>query len=1403
MNGRSRLLAATIANVLIIASTYAASDESIRGKMVDRSTSRTVAPTANMEFDTSLDGLTGHSDVRVRDLELMRKSVSTLPREQATEMQTLSDADQGALFESGRDELLPSSRERLTRIAENLRHRSNLRILVIGHADAQRLSPATRKRFENNQKLSEARAYQVAQFLRLKLALNPTSFTIVGKGDTEPVASNATPEGMARNRRVELQVWYDVEKPVTAQAPVDPERSLCSTSTALSAAPMSITVDGRPLEGIDNLTEADHQRCVDVAVNRHDIQIQFDPLKTEPALNITAWPSSVVAGKPVELIPYSNYVHWIRKAEVRFFLPGQDTREQPLAVVPMEIGSSLSWTPDASIPAESAYVLRVYDEKGRFDETAPKPLTIVDRERSPSDLERPERERLTGYGESALKIRNISVSGGSVTVSGRNVAKGTTITALGSTVPVDDQGRFVIRQLLPSGRHSVLVESRRENGEFEKYRRNIELAGSSWFYVALGELTAAKNNTTGPAQLVTQDTMRYEDDTEITGRGAFYAKGKIDTDWLVTLSADTREQPIEDLFSNFASKDPRYLLERIDAERAYPVYGDDSSSEWDAPTNGRFYLRVDHKDSRAVWGNFQTSWTGLELNQFSRGLYGADVLYKSESSTSFGERRVINDLFAAEPGTLNSREEFRGTGGSLYYLRRQDITRGSERLWIEVRDPTSGITLQRAQLIPGMDYELSYLQGRVLLRAPLSSIAESNSLVQLGSLSGNHVYLVATYEYAPGLNELDSNVYGVRHSSWLTDHVRVGLSGYEQGESADKQRLGGLDMTLRFAPATYLDLEAARSEGVGSQFGSIDGGFGFNQNLTPGEEADAFRAQGVFDLAEFSSLRGRGSVYWQNREAGFSGAGALVGGEEVEQLGAALSLPIADRVSIDAKTDRRDARTDSVEAQELALHYQTTETWSVSVGGRHDDRQNAFANASPLLSQNGQRTDAIVRIDYKPLPKEEGDPLTRALGTSAAPTNEFDVTRAAVPADFAAQVAARPSSWQAYGFAQATVDRTGTRDENNRGGLGAEKQLTDRFRVGAEVSEGTGGVGGKLTGDYRLDDRANVYFGHTMETERQDSSYRGRFGNTVLGARTKLSDQVSIYDEARNARGAGPESLTNAFGVDLAPNDRWTFGITAEVGTVSDPLAGDLERRAGGFGMAYKYEDVKFTSNLEYRDEQGTNGERKTWLARNTAGFQVTPDWRLLGKVNVSFSEASAGNFFDGDFVDAALGGAYRPVGSDRWNTLVQYRYYYTLPSPGQVGVSDDLLDYAQRSHVVSIDTIYDVLPWLSFGTKYAQRLGELRDTRIGGEWYSSRADLTIFRADLHLVHEWDAVIEGRRLTVKEADDSRSGVLAAVYRHLNAHVKLGAGYNFTDFSDDLTDLSYRSRGPFINILSTF
>jgi outer membrane protein OmpA-like peptidoglycan-associated protein len=1396
-----------VTGVIVSGGTIAFAQE-IRGKSVDDSSAVAVAPRENMEFDTPLGASDSPSSVWIRDLEAMRRSAVTLPVSQATRTTTLSEGDVGALFESGRSELLAATRARLDAIADGVRSQRNLRFLITGHADTQRPSAATRARYRDNQGLSEARAFEVAQYLRSRLSLSAETFTIRGAGDREAVADNATEAGRARNRRVELQIWYDREETV-ASAPADTElkRDTCTANADAAAAAVRMTLDGQPLNPAELVNEADRQRCVDVAAYQHDIQVQFDPLNTEPALNITASSGNAVVGEPFEFLTYSNYVHWIDKAEIRFFVPAQDPRERPLLVVPAPIGATVRWTPPADMPAESLYLLRVYDAHGRFDETRLKPLTLL--AHATGTAPKKDSEALAGYGENSLRVQNIAVTGGAVTVSGHNVAKGARVTVLGTDVPVDDQGRFVTRQLLPAGLHAIEVQTQPKDGEPVHFRRNLTIPKYTWFYVALGEFTASANDTTGPAQLVTQDDDRYDKDTEITGRGAFYAKGKVRDEYLVTLSADTRERPIEDLFSNFTSKDPRFLLERIDEERAYPVFGDDSTSEWDAPTNGRFYARVERRDSRAVWGNFQTSWTGLELNQFSRGLYGAEVLAKSEESTSFGERKSVTDVFAAEPGTLNSREEFRGTGGSLYYLHRQDITRGSERLWLEVRDETSGVTLQRTQLVPGSDYEMSYLQGRILLQAPLSSVADGSMLVQLGSLSGHPLFLVASYEYSPALNEVDSNVYGLRQNTWLNDHVRLGLSGYQQGDAADRQTLGGLDATLRYAPSTFLDLEAARSDGVASQLGSIDGGFGFQQSLTPDTRADAFRMHGVFDLSEISSgARGRGSVYWQNRDGGFSGVGALATGADIEQRGGTFSVPLSERVSADVKIDDRDAATERISAQEAAVHIQMSPSWGLSVGGRHDERDNDLPNASTLLSQNGARTDAVVRLDYKPQSQPSENTQAVAGPPVASPalqprTNAFDVTRATVPADMAAENAARPSPWQAYTYVQGTLDRTEDRDANNRAGVGGARQMSDNFRLGAEASGGNGGLGGRLSGDYRIDDRTSLYLAHTMETQREDSNYRGRFDNTVFGGRTKLSDQVSIYDEARSGRGAGPESLTNAFGVDLAPNERWSYGLKLEAGTVSDPLAGDLTRRAAALATAYKHEQVRFNSSLEYRHETGTNGERDTWLVRNMAGYQLNPDWRLLGKANVSFSKASAGNFFDGDFVDASLGGAYRPVDNDRWNTLFQYRYYYTLPSPGQVSLGDDLLDYAQRSHVTSIDTIYDLFPWLSVGAKFALRTGELRDTRTGGEWYDSRTDLIIVRADLHLVHKWDLLLEGRRLTVHEADDSRAGMLAGIYRHLNRHVKLGAGYNFTDFSDDLTDLSFRSDGPFVNLLSTF
>ena len=70
---------------------------------------------------------------------------------------------------------------------------------------------------------------------------------------------------------------------------------------------------------------------------------------------------------------------------------------------------------------------------------------------------------------------------------------------------------------------------------------------------------------------------------------------------------------------------------------------------------------------------------------------------------------------------LPGREVFLGTGGSVYFLRRQDISIGTETLTIELRDPVTGRVQQSRSLIAGREYTINYIQVLITLNAPMSS----------------------------------------------------------------------------------------------------------------------------------------------------------------------------------------------------------------------------------------------------------------------------------------------------------------------------------------------------------------------------------------------------------------------------------------------------------------------------------------------------------------------------------------------------------------------------------------------------------------------------------------------------------------------------------------------------------
>jgi hypothetical protein len=212
---------------------------------------------------------------------------------------------------------------------------------------------------------------------------------------------------------------------------------------------------------------------------------------------------------------------------------------------------------------------------------------------------------------------------------------------------------------------------------------------------------------------------------------------------------------------------------------------------------------------------------------------------------------------------------------------------------------------------------------------------------------------------------------------------------------------------------------------------------------------------------------------------------------------------------------------------------------------------------------------------------------------------------------------------------------------------------------------------------------------------------------------------------------------------------------------------------------------------------------RTTWLFRNNFKYQLTPAARLLGKLNHSFSESTQGQFYDGGYTEAVLGFGLRPVKNDRLNALAKYTYFYNLPTTDQVTLNGTRTEFVQKSHILSFDLNYELKPKWTVGGKYAYRVSQASLDRVDPQFFANGAQLYVLRADWEFKPDWEAMFETRLLDMSDIGDRRSGSLVVVSRYFGQHVKAGVGYNFTDFSDDLTDLSYDHHGAFLNLTGAF
>jgi chemotaxis protein MotB len=109
---------------------------------------------------------------------------------------------QDILFKSGSANLDPSGKELLTKEAEELKG-SNHEVLVIGHADNQKIGAVLAQRYPTNWELGSARASQIARLFQ-EAGIESQRMLAVSAADGRPRADNASAEGRAQNRRIEI-----------------------------------------------------------------------------------------------------------------------------------------------------------------------------------------------------------------------------------------------------------------------------------------------------------------------------------------------------------------------------------------------------------------------------------------------------------------------------------------------------------------------------------------------------------------------------------------------------------------------------------------------------------------------------------------------------------------------------------------------------------------------------------------------------------------------------------------------------------------------------------------------------------------------------------------------------------------------------------------------------------------------------------------------------------------------------------------------------------------------------------------------------------------------------------------------------------------------------------------------
>jgi large repetitive protein len=793
----------------------------------------------------------------------------------------------------------------------------------------------------------------------------------------------------------------------------------------------------------------------------------------------------------------------------------------------------------------------------------------LDRSSAPAD----------GLGIVRVSIKLLDASGSMLrgeipvlleTSRGRILAAGQSISALETAID-RDRTAVGVQALVVNGELTVDVVAPTEPGEaivritagaiqqsavidFVPHVRELIAVGLVEGIINIGKKRSALEPVRpgdGFEQEIRRFTREFSGGDGVVGvRGAFFVKGRIKGETLLTAAYDSDKDVRGRMFRDIRSED------------YYPVYGDSSLRGYDAQTSGRFYVRVDNGKNYVLYGDFNSvegqTDDAVQLSRYNRSLTGVKGQWNEGplKATAFLSRdhlRLVVDEIAG-----------RGISGPYSTSNGRGV-QNTEKVELIVRDRNApNIILRVVPQVRFVDYDFEPFSGRLLFKAPIASLDESL----------NPISIRVAYEVDEGGPKYW--VGGVEASVKLGSNARIGVNLAKDDNPLGGYKLFGVNATTALGQGTQLQVEVARSDRESTvQFGS-NSLVSLNNQLSNPNAVTALAASGTAWRAELrhqsEGLDGR--VYAQWIDTDFSNPSAsLVSGWM--EAGGKFTFGLRPNLRLVGE---------AVSSKNL-VNNGTKKGYSVGLSW------DAFANTTIELGlRSAEQSGAGASISSTAFPSSGVDALTGGStlsGTSLSGTSGFSnqINAPYETTSLRLKATYRPSATTSV-FVEAEQD---LKDSSaHAAAIGGDYRFSEVGRVYARSEWSSG-----LSGTYGL-------------------AGSGRQSATLLGIDAQYMKDGNVFSEYRLRDAlAGREAvaaigLRNYWQVAQGLRVSTTLERVHVIDGPSSPTA-----KAISLGADYTANPLwKTAGRVEWRDDNSST----SWLSTLGIARKLNADWTVLAR---------------------------------------------------------------------------------------------------------------------------------------------------------------------------------------------